>query len=65
MNPSAKIFIKTNDIYSLNYGNEVDGLAYLPEDSSTDYIELTVPIEWISEKKGFLSAFGDSFTVKK
>lgn len=65
MNPTAKIFIKTNDIYNLNYGNEVDGLAYLPAESSTDYIELIIPIEWISEKKGFLSTFGDTFTVKK
>lgn len=44
LNPTAKIFIKTNDIYSLNSGDEIDGLAYLPEEHPKDYIELTVPI---------------------
>lgn len=65
MNPTAKIFIRTSDIYGLNSGNEVDGQSYLPEDNPNDYIELSVPIEWINEKKGLLSAFSDTFTVKK
>jgi hypothetical protein len=64
MKPTAKIIIKTSDICGLNSGSEVDGLSYLPDDEPNDYIELTVPIEWINKKEGFLSSFGDTFTVK-
>ena len=65
MKPTAKIFIRTKNIFELNSGSEVDGLSHLPEDFSNDYIELTVPIDWIKLKRGFFSAFGDDFTVKK
>jgi hypothetical protein len=65
MKSTAKVFIRTGDIYGLNDGAEVDGLSYLPEDYPNDYIELTVPIEWIYQKKGFFNSFSDTFTVKK
>jgi hypothetical protein len=45
MKSTAKVFIRTNDIYELNSGSEVDGQSYLQVDIPNDYIELTIPIE--------------------
>ncbi|MEC1718903.1 hypothetical protein [Schinkia azotoformans] len=65
MQTTAKVYIKTKDIFHLNYGEAIFGQSYVPEENGSKYMELIIPIDWIHQRQGFFGAFSDEFIIQK